>query len=57
MQNSLYICNRLARDNIMKVKSSIKSARARDKDCYVVRRNGKTYVLNKKNPRYKVRQG
>ncbi len=38
----------------MKVKSSIKR---RTKDCQVVIRRGKKYVINKKNPRLKQRQG
>lgn len=41
----------------MKVRSSIKSLKNRDKDCKVVRRKGRVYVINKKNPRYKARQG
>ncbi|MFG0329182.1 MAG: type B 50S ribosomal protein L36 [Phycisphaerales bacterium] len=38
----------------MKVKSSIKR---RTLDCQIVRRRGKLYVINKKNPRMKQRQG
>ncbi len=41
----------------MKVKCSLKTAKARDKDCKVVRRKGRIYVINKKNPRMKARQG
>lgn len=41
----------------MKVLSSLKSAKARDRDCQVVRRKGKVYVINKKKPRFKARQG
>lgn len=41
----------------MKVRSSLKSAKTRDKDCRVVRRKGRIYVINKKNPRFKARQG
>jgi large subunit ribosomal protein L36 len=41
----------------MKVLSSLKSAKKRDKDCRVVRRKGRIYVINKKNPRMKARQG
>jgi ribosomal protein L36 len=33
------------------------SAKTRDKNCFLVRRRGRTYVLNKKNPRLKARQG
>tara|TARA_Y100001936_G_C15797494_1_gene519732 strand:- start:249 stop:374 length:126 start_codon:yes stop_codon:yes gene_type:complete len=41
----------------MKVKCSLKSAKMRDKDCKLVRRKGRVYVINKKNPRMKARQG
>ena len=41
----------------MKVRNSLKSAKVRDKNCRVVRRHGKVYVINKKNPRMKVGQG
>jgi len=41
----------------MKVVSSLKSAKARDKNCVIVRRKGKIYVINKKNPKFKARQG
>ncbi|MCG8321823.1 MAG: type B 50S ribosomal protein L36 [Cytophagales bacterium] len=38
----------------MKVKASVKK---RSNDCKVIRRKGKVYVINKKNPRFKQRQG
>jgi large subunit ribosomal protein L36 len=38
----------------MKVHSSI---RRRTKDCQIVIRRGRRYVINKKNPRLKQRQG
>jgi large subunit ribosomal protein L36 len=41
----------------MKVLSSLKSAKKRDKNCRVVRREGRIYVINKQNPRMKARQG
>jgi large subunit ribosomal protein L36 len=41
----------------MKVVSSLKSLKSRDKDCKIVRRKGRLYVINKKNPRFKARQG
>ena len=41
----------------MKVLSQLKSAKVRDRDCQVVRRKGKVYVINKKKPRFKARQG
>jgi large subunit ribosomal protein L36 len=39
---------------VMKVSSSVKR---RSKDCQIVRRKGKVFVINKKNPRFKQRQG
>jgi large subunit ribosomal protein L36 len=50
---STYCWNRRA----MKVVNSLKSAKKRDKDCKIVRRKGRVYVINKKNPRFKARQG
>lgn len=41
----------------MKVLNSLKSAKIRDKNCRVIRRKGRVYVINKKNPRLKARQG
>ena len=41
----------------MKVRCSLKSIKARDKNCKLVRRRGRIYVINKKNPRMKARQG
>lgn len=41
----------------MKVINSLKSAKLRDRDCRIVRRRGRVYVINKKNPRFKARQG
>ncbi|MGB0748935.1 MAG: type B 50S ribosomal protein L36 [Magnetospiraceae bacterium] len=41
----------------MKIRNSLKSAKIREKGCRVVRRRGRVYVINKKNPRFKVRQG
>ncbi len=38
----------------MKVKTSVKK---RSADCIIVKRNGKVYVINKKNPKFKQRQG
>jgi len=39
---------------IMKVRASLKK---RTDDCKIVRRKGRLYVINKKNPKYKQRQG
>ena len=38
----------------MKVRASLKK---RTPDCKIVRRKGHLYVINKKNPKYKLRQG
>ena len=38
----------------MKVRASVKK---RSADCVIVRRKGRLYVINKKNPRFKQRQG
>lgn len=44
-------------ERTMRVRNSLKSAKVRDKNCRVVRRKGRVYVINKKNPRLKTRQG
>ncbi|MEA1937755.1 MAG: type B 50S ribosomal protein L36 [Pseudomonadota bacterium] len=41
----------------MKVVSSLKSKIARHKDNQLVRRRGRIYIINKRNPRFKARQG
>jgi large subunit ribosomal protein L36 len=41
----------------MKVRNSLRTLKQRHKDCRVVRRRGRVFVINKSNPRYKVRQG
>jgi|TARA_B100000953_G_C17885650_1_gene379516 large subunit ribosomal protein L36 len=38
-------------------KNSLKLTKTRDRNCRIVRRKGRVYVINKKNPRFKVRQG
>jgi large subunit ribosomal protein L36 len=38
----------------MKVRPSVKK---RSVDCKIVRRKGKVYVINKKTPKFKQRQG
>jgi len=42
------------REKIMRVRASVKR---RTSDCQVVRRKGRVYIINKKNPRLKQRQG
>jgi large subunit ribosomal protein L36 len=41
----------------MKVRSSLKTLKTRHRDCKLVRRRGRLYVINKTNPRFKARQG
>ncbi len=38
----------------MKVRVSVKK---RSSDCKIVRRKGKVYIISKKNPKFKQRQG
>lgn len=38
----------------MKVRASVKK---RSEDCKIVKRKGRVYVINKKNPKFKQRQG
>ena len=38
----------------MKTRASVKK---RTSDCQLVRRKGRLYVINKKNPKFKQRQG
>jgi len=42
---------------VMKVRSSLKSLKNRHKDCRIVRRKGRVYVINKTQKRFKARQG
>jgi len=41
----------------MKVRNSLKSLKGRHRDCRVVRRKGRVYVINKVQKRFKARQG
>lgn len=41
----------------MKVANSLKTLKNRDRNCRVVRRRGRVYVINKVNRRFKARQG
>jgi len=41
----------------MKVVSSLKTIKKRNRDCRIVRRRGRLYVINKRNPKFKARQG
>jgi large subunit ribosomal protein L36 len=46
-----------ARRAPMKVRSSLKSLKGRHRDCKIVRRKGRVYVINKTDPRFKAKQG
>ena len=41
----------------MKIKSTLKTSKTRDKNNQLDRRKGRLYVINKTNPRMKARQG
>ncbi len=46
-----------SRGYVMKIANSLKTLKKRDKNCRIVRRKGRVYVINKTNPRFKARQG
>ena len=50
-------CGVLPREGIMKIRNSLKSLKDRHRDNRVIRRRGRTYVINKTNRRFKARQG
>ncbi|WP_194966900.1 ribosomal protein bL36 [Rickettsia endosymbiont of Cardiosporidium cionae] len=41
----------------MKIISSLKSARKRSRNCKLIKRGFKIFVIDKKNKRFKARQG
>ena len=41
----------------MKVRNSLRSLKNRHRDCQIVRRKGRVYVINKTQKRFKARQG
>ena len=41
----------------MKIKNSLRALMTRDRNNRMVRRKGRIYIINKKTPRYKARQG
>jgi large subunit ribosomal protein L36 len=41
----------------MKIRNSLKALLARHRDNKLVRRNGRVYIINKVNKRFKARQG
>lgn len=40
----------------MKIVSSLKTLKNRDKNCRLVRRKGRIFIINRKNPRMKAKQ-
>jgi large subunit ribosomal protein L36 len=40
----------------MKIVSSLKSVKKRDANSKMVKRRGRVYIINKKNPKFKARQ-
>ena len=40
----------------MRIASSLKTLKKREKDCRIIRRKGRVFVINKKNPRFKATQ-
>ena len=54
LQNDHLIIATISGKMRMKVRISVKKRTA---DCKFVRRKGKLYIINKKNPKFKQRQG
>jgi large subunit ribosomal protein L36 len=44
-------------EKTMKVVNSLRSLKKRHRDCRVVRRKGRVYVINKTQRKFKARQG
>jgi len=40
----------------MKIRNSLRSLKNRHRECKIVRRRGRVYVINKTNRRFKARQ-
>jgi len=41
----------------MKITNSLKTLKTRHRNCQIIRRRGRVYIINKKDPRFKARQG
>ena len=58
VKKSEEVANTPAAEQIfMKVRSSLKNLKTRDRNNKLVKRKGKLYIINKMNPRMKARQG
>ena len=53
----LYAVAPAMRCETMKVRNSLRSLKNRERSCRVIRRKGRVYVINKRQPRFKARQG
>ena len=53
-KDELHTDTKIDKIAIMKVRASVKK---RSAECKIVRRKGRLYVINKKNPKFKQRQG
>ena len=53
----LLLFKKIRRVWLMKVANSLKTLKTRERNCQLVRRRGRVYVINKRNPRFKARQG
>jgi large subunit ribosomal protein L36 len=51
------VCAPQERREAVKVRNSLRSLKQRHRDCRVVRRKGRVYVINKTQRRFKARQG
>ena len=51
------VCVQFIEQIFMKVRSSLKNLKTRDRNNKLVKRKGKLYIINKMNPRMKARQG
>jgi len=52
-----YGAPRRAEEKAMKVRNSLRSLKERHRDCRIVRRKGRVYVINKTQKKFKARQG
>jgi large subunit ribosomal protein L36 len=52
-----FVAAGLPPEDSMKIRNSLKSLKGRHRDNRVIRRRGRTYVINKTNRRFKARQG
>jgi large subunit ribosomal protein L36 len=56
-RHSVFVRSYRAKGFVMKIRNSLKSLKDRHRDNRVIRRRGRTYVINKTQRRFKARQG